>query len=116
MLTKEIFLRAFQDGKSNKHWNVKKGIYSDIGHELKVKNREENFWTSNLFQDPNVLMFQEGKYYSTKENITTGKYLFRHSFDYEVLKCVHPLKPNDIAIFLNFDQREKLLQMKIRKT
>ena len=112
MLTKEIFLRAFQEGKSDKHWNVKKGIYSEIGHELKVKNKDENLWTSKLFQDPNVLMYKESKYYSTKENITTGRYLFRHSFDHEVLNCVHPLKPNDIATFLNFDQRENLLQMK----
>ena len=116
-LTKELFIRCFQKGKSSTR--KLKGITNwgdtHVGREIQVTNdKEENekMLTAHLFNKPIPVIIKENQCFSSYEEYKRSKFLFRHSFEHERSSCVHPIDPIEANKFLVADQRENLLLAK----
>ena len=116
-LTKELFIRCFQKGKSSTR--KLKGITNwgdtHVGREIQVTNdKEENekMLTAHLFNKPIPVIIKDNQCFSSYEEYKRSKFLFRHSFEHERSSCVHPIDPIEANKFLVADQRENLLLAK----
>ena len=116
-LTKELFIRCFQKGKSSTR--KLKGITNwgdtHVGREIQVTNdKEENekMLTAHLFNKPIPVIIKDNQCFSSYEEYKRSKFLFRHSFEHERSSCVHPIDPIEANTFLVADQRENLLLAK----
>ena len=116
-LTKELFIRCFQKGKSSTR--KLKGITNwgdtHVGREIQVMNdKEENekMLTAHLFNKPIPVIIKDNQCFSSYEEYKRSKFLFRHSFEHERSSCVHPIDPIEANKFLVADQRENLLLAK----
>ena len=116
-LTKELFIRCFQKGKSSTR--KLKGITNwgdtHVGREIQVTNdKEENekILTAHLFNKPIPVIIKDNQCFSSYEEYKRSKFLFRHSFEHERSSCVHPIDPIEANKFLVADQRENLLLAK----
>ena len=116
-LTKELFIRCFQKGKSSTR--KLKGITNwgdtHVGREIQVTNdKEENekMLTAHLFNKPIPVIIKDNQCFSSYEEYKRSKFLFRHSFEHERSSCVHPIDPIEGNAFLVADQRENLLLAK----
>ena len=116
-LTKELFIRCFQKGKSSTR--KLKGITNwgdtHVGREIQVTNdKEENekMLTAHLFNKPIPVIIKDNQCFSSYEEYKRSKFLFRHSFEHERSSCVHPIDPIEAKAFLVADQQENLLLAK----
>ena len=116
-LTKELFIRCFQKGKSStrKFKGITNWGDTHVGREIQVTNdKEENekMLTAHLFNKPIPVIIKDNQCFSSYEEYKRSKFLFRHSFEHERSSCVHPIDPIEANKFLVADQRENLLLAK----
>ena len=117
-LNKDTLLQCFIKGESKSNWSkavTKKKV--DVGREIKVysKTGKKKYSTADLFEKPTCVWKKDDYYWFTAELVPlSGKYLFRHAFDFEKKFCLEPVG-FDNDIFHNFktlDKYDQLSEMK----
>ena len=117
-LTKELFIQCFQKGKSTTQKLKGMTNWGDthVGREILVINTKEEIekvFTSHLFNKPIPVAIRDNQYFSIIEESERSTVHFRHSFDYELLSCVHQLNCcSEVNEFTIVDQRQTLLKIK----
>jgi hypothetical protein len=117
-LTKELFIQCFQKGKSTTQKLKGMTNWGDthVGREILVINTKEEIekvFTSHLFNKPIPVAIRDNQYFSIIEESERSIVHFRHSFDHELLSCVHQLNCcSEVNEFTIVDQRQTLLKIK----
>lgn len=118
-LDKETFLHCFLSGESTSQWGGKaiKNLKVGLGRELKVKTdgEEKTFMSAHIFENPTSLWEQQpGQYYTKKSTEATGKYLFRHAFEFERNDCQHLISLDEPSLqkFATVDKFDRLQKIK----
>ena len=117
-LTKELFIQCFQKGKSTTQKLKGMTNWGDthFGREIlviNIKDETEKVFTSDLFNKPIPVAIRDNQYFSSIDEGERSTVYFRHSFNHELLSCVHQLNCcSEVNEFMIVDQRETLLEIK----